>query len=127
MVILLPQNRTGTVLLSGRSLRREPEDPDFRATVAALDVLGVKIATAGDDGRYVLNATAAESYVLVAFSRHVERPADSAVQPEVGNVLSQYFDSINSLAGRLAAKTVDVEVAGAASVAVDVIVFGRNP
>ncbi|MEZ6059930.1 MAG: zinc ribbon domain-containing protein [Planctomycetaceae bacterium] len=110
LLILLPTSRRGDMLLSSRSLRRETEHPDFQATAAALAILGGAIAVADGDGRFQLDATGHGSHILVAVSRHIERPNDLPVPPAVEKALSGYFDSIGHAPGRLAAQAVDVAI-----------------
>ena len=68
-VILLPRQRTGSVLLNARSLQQSVNHPDRRATQAALAEYGGALGTADDSGHFRMTASAHKELVAIAVSR----------------------------------------------------------
>ena len=103
-IIALPVVRNGTLKFDGRTLRKEPADPDRKITEAALAVLGGFVVDADELGKFQVPVRLSTPYMVTAISRHQSRDSDVAVDSEVDGSLRAYFDSSNHLCGKLAAK-----------------------
>lgn len=108
LLLVLPSKRTGQVLWNARSLKRPPDHPDRRAVIEALRSLGADVAVADADGRFQGLLLTEEQTMVVAVSRHRPRPDDIDVEESVQNLLSEWFDSVNHICGRLAVRLVPV-------------------
>ncbi|MEQ9410368.1 MAG: hypothetical protein RIK87_21715 [Fuerstiella sp.] len=109
VILLLPTERIGTLMLNARSLQRPVDHPDRRAVTAALNVLGGSMTQADSDGQFRLPATTKQMMSLVVVSKHQERPDDVAVPEPVLDLLRNYFDSTTHVCGRRAVQLVNVD------------------
>ena len=101
LVLLLPRARQGTSLLDGGNLRLSTEAPDFRATVAAMNVLGATATQADANGEYQLVYEPGSDDQVVVVSQH-RSAADDSVPREIQNLLLNWFESPTHVTGRLA-------------------------
>lgn len=109
IILLLPGNRRGTLLLDGRSLRREADHPDRLATLAALHELGGAMVEADDQGHFAVMYDKGQDYSLIAISRHVQREPGSEPTATIQNIIRQYFGTDGHLPGKLAATSITIQ------------------
>ncbi|APZ95538.1 hypothetical protein Fuma_05197 [Fuerstiella marisgermanici] len=118
-VFMLPSERTGSLKLSARSLLLEPDHPDRRATLAALQAIGGSITEADADGRFRASVVKARPVTVIAISKHVERPADVSPPAETVQLLDSYFDSTSHVVGRRNLKSLTIPAPSASTQPVD--------
>ncbi|MCA9082466.1 MAG: hypothetical protein KDA81_00355 [Planctomycetaceae bacterium] len=128
LVIVLPTQRTGTLRIHSRSLRQSDQNPDRKATIAMLNAYGGAVALAQQDGTFAVTQSALQvvdsmetdsikstvpfsrSYIVIAFSEHVQRPADQGIPPEITSELEKWFDSVSHLSGTRTCQLAQVTV-----------------
>ncbi|MCR9199218.1 MAG: hypothetical protein NXI04_11275 [Planctomycetaceae bacterium] len=101
LVLLLPQARQGTSLLDGGNLRLSTDAPDFRATVAAMNVLGAAATKTDENGNYTLHHERSGDASVIVVSQHLPRAVDSPVPADIQNTLLNWFESPTHVTGKL--------------------------
>ena len=101
LVLLLPQARQGTSLLDGGNLRLSTDAPDFRATVAAMNVLGAVATKTDESGNYTLPYERNGDARVIVVSQHLPRAADTPVPRDIQNMLLNWFESPTHVTGTL--------------------------
>lgn len=109
IILLLPRERQGTLLFDARSLHQPVGHADRNATLAALNSLDVKVATANGEGLYAIAHDAVLNCRMVVVSKHSQRPTDVPLPAEIELLLRIWFQSPNHVCGQLAAQMVEVE------------------
>lgn len=101
LVLLLPNERSGTLLLDARSLNQPTAHPDFRATKAALNSLSGTIVRTDGEGLFAVSYNPEIACTIIVVSKHSQRPDDVPLRPDVERLLKTWFRSPNHLCGRL--------------------------
>lgn len=101
LVLLLPQARQGTSLLDGGNLRLSSDAPDFRATAAAMKVLGAVATKTDKNGNYILHHEGNGDASVIVVSQHLPRAVDSPVPRDIQNILLNWFESPTHVTGQL--------------------------
>ena len=106
MILALPTVRRGTIKWNSRSLTRDKDHPDRIAVLAALATCGAGFARADSSGQFRIDLPERKNLTIIVASRHVERPADVPVPPQILSILDSYFDSTSHVCGRLSVQSV---------------------
>ena len=114
LVLLLPAERSGTLLFQARALTRAPEHSDRIATLAGLSAVGGAVDTVDDEGHYQLASKVSQPSVVVVVSTHQARPADVSILPKLSVLLETWFDSTSHICGKLAVQSSEVTAAPSA-------------
>ncbi len=98
-VLVFPQQRFGEVKLSVVGFRPADAASDQVVADAALKALGGSATTVDEQGRFHLPIEPGTYSVLVI--SHYQPRDDSAADPALDKLLSEYFDNFNELLGRV--------------------------
>lgn len=101
LVMLVPQGREGTSLLDGSNLRLSTDAPDFRATVAAMNVLGATATQADEKGRYAVSGQPGRGSRIIVVSQHRSREPNTDVPREIQEILLNWFEAPAHVVGQL--------------------------
>ena len=101
LILLLPNERSGTLLLDARSLNQASAHPDFRATKAALNSLSGTIVRTDGEGLFAVSYNPEIVCTIIVASKHSQRADYVPLRPDVERILKTWFRSPNHLCGRL--------------------------
>lgn len=109
LILLLPSERIGTLLLDARSLNLLPAHPDFQATKAALNSFNATIVQADEEGLFAVSYSPDNACKIIVISKHSQRPDDVPLRADIQQLLKMYFQSPNHLCGRLSVQIAEAK------------------
>ena len=114
-ILALPQKKGGTSKLSMEGFRPDDHPQEFETAQAKLRALGGDFAIADKDGQYALSLPAAGTYRLVILSRFQARPNDAQADPQLDQLLQNYFTHPGKLIGQVQYHVSEIPYTGTGS------------
>lgn len=109
LVLILPVEHPGTLVLSSRSVLNDETHPDFKATAAALATLGGRIMRTSETGEFTTSLNRDSRFIAVAISQNLSRPTDVPISGDIDRLLKTWFDAPSRMIGRRTVTAVPVD------------------
>jgi hypothetical protein len=100
-VLIFPENRQGSTLLSVEGFRANAADADLQIAQDSMKLYGGAFVIADDHGRYGADLTSSGTYEVLIISNYQSRPA-AALPADLIKSLSRYFERPQQLIGQTA-------------------------
>ncbi|HVJ87351.1 MAG TPA: hypothetical protein VM452_16960 [Caulifigura sp.] len=100
-VLLFPENRQGSTLLSVEGFRANAAAADLQLARDSMKLYGGAFVTADEQGRYGADLSSSGTYEILIISNYQSRPAGQ-LPPDLLKALGRYFDRPQLLIGQTA-------------------------